>query len=110
MYGYLKQLRNQHAQAETAYNTVLAMDPNFFPALYQLGMLHINMGNEVLKSNKEDRMKLYEEQLNKSENILTHAYEIDPNDRSTIQLLIEINSRKQNYEKVDELKERLLEF
>lgn len=110
LYGYLKQMRNQHAQAETAYNTALAMDPNFFPALYQLGTLYINMGNEILKSNKEDRVKLYEEQLNKSENILTHAFEIDPNDRSTIQLLIEINSRKRKYDKVDELKERLSEF
>lgn len=110
LYGYLKQMRNQYAQAETAYNTALSLDPNFFPALYQLGMLYINIGNDVLKSSKDDRMKLYEQQLDKSENILTHAYEIDPNDRSTIQLLIEINTRKQRYDKVDELKERLSEF
>ena len=110
LYGYLKQLKKQHTQAETAYNTALAMDPNFFPALYQLGTVYINMGNEILKSDKANRLQLYEEQINKSENILTHAYEIAPNDRQTIQLLIEINTRKQRYDKVDELKERLQEF
>jgi len=110
LYGYLKQLKKQHTQAETAYNTALSMDPNFFPALYQLGTVYINMGNEILKSDKANRMQLYEEQINKSENILTHAYEIAPNDRQTIQLLIEINTRKQRYDKVDELKERLQEF
>jgi polyhydroxyalkanoate synthesis regulator protein len=86
------------------------MDPNFFPALYQLGTVYINMGNEILKSDKANRLQLYEEQINKSENILTHAFEIAPNDRQTIQLLIEINTRKQRYDKVDELKERLQEF
>ena len=110
LYGYLKQLKKQHTQAETAYNTALAMDPNFFPALYQLGTVYIEMGNETLKSTKENRMQLYEEQINKSENILTHAFEIAPNDRQTIQLLIEINTRKQRYDRVDELKERLQEF
>jgi tetratricopeptide (TPR) repeat protein len=110
LYGYLKQQKKQHTQAETAYNTALAMDPNFFPALYQLGTVYINMGNEILKSDKANRLQLYEEQINKSENILTHAFEIDPNDRQTIQLLIEINTRKQRYDKVDELKERLQEF
>jgi len=68
------------------------------------------MGNDILKSNKANKNELYEEQINKSENILTHAYEIAPNDRATIQLLIEINTRKQRYDKVDELKERLHEF
>jgi tetratricopeptide (TPR) repeat protein len=110
LYGYLKQLKKQHTQAETAYNTALAMDPNYFPALYQLGMVYIEMGKETLKSTKENKLQLYEEQINKSDNILTHAYEIAPNDRQTIQLLIEINTRKQRYDKVDELKERLQEF
>ncbi len=110
LYGYLKQLRKQHTQAETAYNTALSMDPNYFPALYQLGTLYINMGNDILKSNKDNRMQLYEEQINKSENILTQANEIAPNDKATIQLLIEINIRKQRYDKADELKERLQEF
>jgi tetratricopeptide (TPR) repeat protein len=110
LYGYLKQLKQQHLQAETAYNTALAMDPNFFPALYQLGLVYINMGNDLLKSGKENRQQLYEEQINKSENLLTHAYEIDPNDKSTIELLIEINTRKNRFDKVDELKERLQEF
>ncbi len=86
------------------------MDPNFFPALYQLGLVYIDMANETLKSGKQNQMQLYEEQINKSENILTHAFEIAPNDRQTIQLLIEINTRKQRYDKVDELKERLQEF
>jgi tetratricopeptide (TPR) repeat protein len=108
--GYLKQLKKQHTQAETAYNTALSMDPNFFPALYQLGLVYIDMANETLKSGKQNQMQLYEEQINKSENILTHAFEIAPNDRQTIQLLIEINTRKQRYDKVDELKERLQEF
>jgi tetratricopeptide (TPR) repeat protein len=110
LYGYLKQHKKQYKQAETAYNTALSMDPNFFPVLYQLGLVYIDMGNDVLKSNTENKMQLYEEQINKSENLLTHAYEIDPNDKPTIQLLLEINTRKNRYDKVDELKERLEEF
>jgi len=78
--------------------------------LYQLGLIYIDMGNDVLKSAANNKMQLYEEQINKSENLLTHAYEIDPNDKPTIQLLIEINTRKSRFEKVDELKERLDEF
>lgn len=110
LYGYLKQHKKQYKLAETAYNTALSMDPNFFPALYQLGLVYIDMGNEVLKSNTANSMELYEAQINRSENLLTHAIEIDPNDRATIQLLIEINTRKGRYDKVDELKERLEEF
>ena len=108
LFGYLQQSQlNNYTAAETAYKKVLDIDQNYFDALYQLALVYINNSNEALKQNSKQRFNAL---INRSEFTLLRAHEINPNDRNTIQLLIEIYSRKNRLDKVQELKRKLNEF
>jgi len=48
--------------------------------------------------------------INQSEEVLERAHEINPNDAHTIQLLVEIYSRKNRLDKVQDLKKVLDEL
>lgn len=108
LFGYLQQSQlNNNTAAETAYKKVLDIDQNYFDALYQLALVYINNSNDALKQNNKQRFNAL---INRSEFTLLRAHEINPNDRNTIQLLIEIYSRKNRLDKVQELKRKLNEF
>lgn len=108
LYGYLYQTKQQNnATAELAYKKALDLDQNYFDALYQLGVAYVNTANESLKANNKPQ---FISQINRAELILLRAHEINLNDRNTIQLLIEIYTRKNKLDKVQELKKKLNEF
>lgn len=110
LYGYLQQSNNNKSKAILAYNRALEKDPNYFDALYQLGLAFIESGNDELKSSDSNKDQKYNSFINRAEIALEHANEIDPNNRNATQLLIDIYTRKNELDKVQALKAKLQEF
>ncbi|WP_129714104.1 lipopolysaccharide assembly protein LapB [Pedobacter sp. SYP-B3415] len=110
LYGYLQQTtRNNNQTAQLAYNKAIDLDQNYFDALYQLGLAYINSANETIKGTNKN-IEQFNSLINRAQLSLMHAHEVNPNDRQTIQLLIEIYSRKNSLDKVQELKQKLQEL
>lgn len=109
LFGYLHQKNANMGTAELAYNKSLAIDKNYFDALYQLGLVYINLGNDALQPEHKDVPK-YASYINRAEVILVQAHEAKPKDKATINLLIEIYTRKNRFDRVQELKAQLDEF
>ena len=108
LYGYLQQNQQKNtASAELAYQKALEVDYNYFDALYQLSLAYIQNANLALK--EKDNQK-YNSSINRAEYSLLRAHDININDRNTIKLLIEIYTRKNRLDKVQELKRKLNEF
>jgi tetratricopeptide (TPR) repeat protein len=108
LFGYLQQSEsNNNMAAEQAYKKALDIDQNYFDALYQLGLVYINYANDALKQKNKQKFTSY---INRSEFTMLRALEINPNDRNTTQLLIEIYTRKNRLDKVQDLKRKLNEF
>ena len=103
--GYLNQ--SNLKEAEITLTKALALDENYFEALYQLSLIYINFANNALKENKIDK---FTHHINRAEFALLSAFEINTNDRNTIQLLIEIYTRKNRLDKVQDLKRKINEF
>ena len=110
LYGYLKQIEGNNPTAELSYKKALSLDQNYFNALYQLGITYLNFANTALQTNQQNSQKNFSAYINRSEFTLEQAYEINPNDRQTVQLLIEIYTRKGKLDKVEDLKRKLQEF
>ncbi len=108
LFGYLQQsqLKN-YAAAEESYKRALGLDQNYFDALYQLALVYINNANDALKQKNKQKYVSY---ANRAEFTLLRAHEININDLNTVQLLIEIYTRKNRLDKVQELKRKLNEF
>ncbi|MES2652287.1 MAG: hypothetical protein V4663_11140 [Bacteroidota bacterium] len=108
LFGYLQQsqLKN-YAAAEESYKRALDLDQNYFDALYQLALVYINNANDALKQKNKQKYVSY---ANRAEFTLLRAHEININDLNTVQLLIEIYTRKNRLDKVQELKRKLNEF
>jgi tetratricopeptide (TPR) repeat protein len=108
LFGYLQQsqLKN-YTIAEESYKRALALDQNYFDALYQLALVYIGNANDALKQKNKQK---YNSFINRAEFTLLRAHEININDLNTIQLLIEIYTRKNRLDKVQELKRKLNEF
>jgi tetratricopeptide (TPR) repeat protein len=109
LYGYLHQKNANMGTAELAFNKSLSIDKNYFDALYQLGLVYINQGNDALVPERRDVAK-YSSFINRAEVILVQAHDVKPKDKSTINLLIEIYTRKNRFDRVQELKAQLDEF
>lgn len=105
LYGYLQQIKANNLKAEAAYRNALKLDQTYFSALYQLALTYIDIATAELKSSNVNG---FVSRINESEEILEHAHELNPNDTRTIQLLIEIYSRKGRLDKVQEFR-RILE-
>ncbi|MES2829383.1 MAG: tetratricopeptide repeat protein [Bacteroidota bacterium] len=110
LYGYLHQKSNGFGTAELAYNKALGLDENYFEALYQLGLSYVDSANEALKSKTAENNQKFAAFINRAEVALLQAHEINQNDKSTVQLLIDIYTRKNKLDKVQELKSKLEEF
>ncbi|PST83792.1 hypothetical protein C7T94_10530 [Pedobacter yulinensis] len=110
LYGYLQQTtKNNNQTAQLAYNKAIDLDQNYFDALYQLGLAYINSANESIRGATKN-LEQFNSLINRAQLSLMHAHEVNPNDRQTIQLLIEIYSRKNSLDKVQELKQKLQEL
>jgi len=110
LYGYLQQVGGNNSTAVLAYNKALSTDQNYFDALYQLGLAYVNIANDALKKSEADKNAQYDSLINRAQFSLLRANEINPNDKRTVQLLIEIYTRKNAQDKVQELKRKLQEF
>ena len=110
LYGYLHQKSATYSTSELAYNKALELDENYFEALYQLGLTYIDSANEALKTKSADHTQKFASYINRAEVALLQAHEINQNDKSTVQLLIDIYTRKNKLDKVQELKSKLEEF
>ncbi len=108
LFGYLQQsqLKN-YTVAEESYKRALSLDQNYFDALYQLALVYISNANDALKQNNKQKFTSF---ANRAEFTLLRAHEININDLNTVQLLIEIYTRKNRLDKVQELKRKLNEF
>lgn len=108
LFGYLQQAQQKNnGTAELSYNKALNLDQNYFDALYQLGLIYIENANEALKKKENQKFNSF---INRAEFTLLRAHEININDRNTIQLLTEIYTRKNQLDKVQDLKRKLNEF
>lgn len=108
LYGYLQQSQlNNSTGAEATYKKALEVDQNYFDALYQLALVYVNNANTGLREKNKQKFNSY---VNRAEFTLLRAHEINPNDKNTVQLLIEIYTRKDRLDKVQELKRKLNEF
>ncbi|MGM9475811.1 tetratricopeptide repeat protein [Pedobacter sp. GSP4] len=110
LYGYLQQVGGNNATAILAYDRALATDQNYFDALYQLSLAYLNTANETLKKNEADKAAKYNGLINRAQFALQRANEINPNDKKTVQLLIDIYTRKNATDKVQELNRKLQEL
>jgi len=109
LYGYLHQKNANMSTAELAYNKSLDIDRNYFDALYQLGLVYLNLGNEALAAQTKDVPK-FASYLNRAEVILVQAHAVNPKDKPAINLLIDIYTRKNRFDRVQELRAQLDEF
>lgn len=109
LYGYLYHNSGNYNTAALSYNKALSIDENYFDAIYQLGLAYVESANDALKSSKDGGQK-FTSYINRAEIALLQAHEINQNDKSTVQLLIDIYTRKNKLDKVLELKSKLEEF
>jgi len=110
LYGYLQQVGGNNATAILAYDKALATDQNYFDALYQLSLAYINTANETLSKSDADKTEKYKGLINRAQFALQRANEINPNDKKTVQLLIDIYNKKGATNKVQELNRKLQEL
>ena len=110
LYGYLKQQSGNNATAILSFNKALETDQNYFDALYQLSVAYVNNANETLARNESDKIGKYNALINSAQLALQRANEINPNDKKTVQLLIDIYTRKNQTDKIQDLQRRLREF
>ena len=109
LYGYLNQKNVNMGTAELAYNKALDIDRNYFDALYQLGLVYMNLSNDALASATKD-VPTFTSYLNRAEIILAQAHKVNRKDKQTINLLIDIYTRKNRFDRAQELKAQLEEF
>ena len=108
LYGYLQQNQAKNiSTAELSYQKALEVDDNYFDALYQLALAYIQDANQAL-AQKDNRK--FSANINRAEYSLLRAHEININHKNTIKLLIDIYTRKNRLDKVQELKRKLNEF
>jgi predicted Zn-dependent protease len=106
LYGYLHQQDANMPTAELAYNKALSVDRNYFDALYQLGLVYLNLGNSALQQPAADANK-FSFYLNRAEVVLLQAHEVNAKNKPAINLLIDIYTRKNRFDRVQELKAQL---
>jgi len=109
LFGYLHQMNTNMGTAELAYNKSLDIDKNYFDALYQLGLVYIRLSNDALTATTKDVEK-FSSNLNRAEVILLQAHKVKPKNKEVINLLIDIYTRKNRFDRVQELKAQLEEY
>jgi Tfp pilus assembly protein PilF len=108
---------NKKSNAEKAYLKAIAIDSNYFDALYNLGAMHYNTAVEIFNKTNDLPMskekeynagKLkYTNLFNKSLPFLERANKLAPNDMNTLISLKEVYAKTNNFNKVAEIKKRI---
>src|SRR5690606_35344213 len=102
-------------EAEQSYLRAIELDPEYFEAIYNLGILHFNKGVEMnnaandIKDNKK-----YEAEKERVKGVfrqalpyLEKAHNLNPDDREGIASLVQIYALLGETEKYTEMKARL---
>ena len=110
-----KEYDNLMKSAETDYKKAIELKPDYFDALYNLGVLYNNYG--VVLSKLADQITdnakyktandLALAEFTKALPVLEKALQVSPKDRNTMYALKQIYARTQQPEKVKEINERL---
>ncbi len=91
-------------KAETAYKEAVSIKPDFFDALYNLGVMYYNKGGEMIKeANNMSDWKKADAHTKKAEGMMLKAlphieacYELEPNDKNILIVLKELYYRNGN--------------
>lgn len=103
------------SQAETDYKKAIELKPDYFDALYNLGVLYNNHGvalnklADVITDNAKYKAAndLATAEFAKALPILEKALQVSPKDKSTMYALKQIYARTQQPDKVKEINEKL---
>ncbi len=101
--------------AKIAYEGALKIDPNYFDAAYNLGVLYYNQAVKMYDlANKESETKAYLEKKTKADDELKmavpymeKAHQINPKDQPTMQTLKTLYYRLKMQDKLQEIKKEL---
>lgn len=110
LYGYLNQQKGNQNTSVLAYDKALSIDQNYFDSLYQLSLAYIEQANEVLKKDEANKQQQYASLINRAQFALKRANELNPNDRNTIDLLVNIYTKKNDLDRAQELKRQSRDF
>ncbi len=110
-----EEYRALRTKAEDAYRKALAIDPNYFNAVYNLGALFFNEAGETFKTlgdikddaAYEKEKKRAEELLQKALPYLEQAHQLEPKDKNTLISLKELYYRNGADEKYNSVVEQL---
>jgi tetratricopeptide (TPR) repeat protein len=116
--GTLYEKSGNKEKALEAYNQAIKVDPEYFNAYFNIGALYFNNAVELYEvANKMEDLKAYnaakviaDAELRKALEPLEKAYQIDPNERASIETLQTIYYRLQMLDKYEEMKKKLSEM
>ena len=116
--GYIYDASEDYASAGEWYEKCLEKNPEYFEALYNLGVNKYNQGAEILKEAQEMDLDTYKKEGKAVEAranevfemavpYFEKAHDVNPEDISTLQTLQTLYALMKEYEKVNEVKEKL---
>jgi tetratricopeptide (TPR) repeat protein len=113
--GTLYEKMGEKEKAMEAYKQSLEVDPEFFNSWFNIGALHFNNAVELYDiANTKDDLEEYnkakaaaDEELRKAIEPMEKAYQINPNEKSTLETLQTIYYRLQMTDKYEEVKAKL---
>ena len=116
--GYIYDASEEYEEASQWYEKCLEKNPEYFEALYNLGVNKYNQGAEVLKEAQDMDLDTYKKEGKAVEAraneifktaipYFEKAHEVNPEDISTLQTLQTLYALMKNYEKVNEVKAKL---
>lgn len=116
--GTLYEKLGDKEKAMEFYNKSIEIDPEYFNGYFNIGALYYNNAVEMYEeANKIEILKAYneakakaDEELQKAIPMMEKAYEINPEERATLETLQTIYYRLQMLDKYEEVKQILLEM
>ena len=116
--GYIYDASEEYEEAGKWYEKCLEKNPEYFEALYNLGVNKYNQGAEVLKAAQDMDLDTYKKEGKAVEAraneifkmavpYFEKAHEVNPEDISTLQTLQTLYALMKDYEKVNEVKAKL---
>tara|TARA_Y100000589_G_scaffold70929_1_gene63282 strand:- start:2262 stop:3422 length:1161 start_codon:yes stop_codon:yes gene_type:complete len=106
---------NDFEKAENAYLEAIDIKPDFYDALYNLGVMYYNNGGDMLnEANNIKDFKKYDIAKKNAENVMLKGlpyvekcYELDSSDKNIMLVLKELYYRNGNNEKYKEISDKL---
>ena len=116
--GYIYDASDEIDEAIKWYKKSLEKNPEYFDALYNLGVDYYNKGADILHGAQEMDLETYKKEGKKVEQqaneifkealpYFERAHEVNPEDVGTLQTLQTLYSLMKNYDKVNEVQEKL---